>query len=469
MDRLITGICMHSFRGAILLISVLCGLAPGVSHAGPHAAFSTGKLDFGTVRQGEVPEESITITNEGDAPLKIGGVRSSCPCVHVELAASQTSLSIAPGGTEIVLVRYDTAGYYGERAAMIMIETDDPEKPLASIDIEIDIVALVLTNPEQQFNWSMAPRGDEVGGELLYHAGDGSNAIELIEISMEEPTMTVEAGSEETSKGNRIRAKFRVGPDVPLGTLTNRVTARVRVSGEETSITLPVKGEVVGDVLVMPQSIVCAPRLAYERDQPLSESGIIVRASRPEDPLPEVLGVIAVGPLHAVVHKNVTPRGGSTADRHIIEVRTAKTVPSGAQGGTLHVMTTSKDQPIVSIPVFFRMGAQCVPDPAQVLLEPTGGEEAMRRVVLRDSGGAPFSIRDVKFEEDLLSVEIEQPEAPAAGTPPVLIFRAKSVPSPERMATIVAVVTDLPAEAQVLIPVLIRSPNEKENLALAPQ
>ena len=435
-----------------LALSVLAVFATSAACAAPKAAYSTMKVDFGKVRQGKVLTEVVDITNAGDAPLEIQRVQSSCPCASASLPEPVEERTIAPGATFPLTITYDTKDLMGERSGGIVISTTDPEVPSVVIELAVDIEALVLTRPDKVFHWGMVPLGDEIPKELVIFPGTQAQEIELLEARMAHDTMTVTTKREETGNGPQISAKFRVSPNVPLGPISNEIFARVRVDNEEATITLPVQGEVVGDVLVVPQSIVCAPRLAYTQNQPLSEEGIIVRASREGAPLPEILGVVAVGPLQCIIHKNVKPDWGDRVDRHIIEVRTAANAQAGAHGGTVYVMTTSKDQPIVTIPVFFRMDSRVTADPPNVVLEP-GDAPAVQRIVLTDSTGATLEIRDIKLEEDLLEAHIETKQ----GTAVALTLSATSVPSAERRATIVSVMTDQPGAERVLIPVLIRA------------
>lgn len=440
----------------LLTLSVLFVVLAGPAYGAPKAVFGTERIDYGKVRQGTVAEFVVQIANTGDEPLTIEKVQSSCLCMTTDLPDDPAARMVRPGEQFPLTVKYDTKDAFGERSGALVVATSDPETPLTAIDVIINVEALVLTRPDKALAWGMAPRGDDTGKELVIFPGDGSKDIELLEIHTADPSLSVIANREETKDGFRIVARFQIAPDVPLGMLANELTARVRVSGEEATVRLPLQGEVIGDVLVMPQSILCAPRLAYDQNQPLSKEGIIVRSSRPDRPLPEILGAVAVGPVRCFIHKNVKPEWGAQADRHIIEVRTTENAPPGAQAATVYVMTDSKDQPIVTIPVFFRMGARVIPEPDQVLLEPADGAPASQRVVLRDATGAPLTIREVKFEQDLLDVQVERASTLDDDHPATVTITAAVAPPDERKATIINIVTDQPGAERVLVPVLIR-------------
>lgn len=456
--RVTNGQNRESDRARIAVLVIAAGLYMGAACGAPKAIFSTDKIDYGAVRQDTVAETVVQINNTGDEPLSILKIQSSCDCITTDFSSDSAARIVQPGGLFALTMHYDTKGVFGERAGTLVVTTNDPEEPLKAIDVAIDVQALVITQPDKVLAWGMAPRGDEIAKELKILPGDGSRDIELIEIHMANPSLSVTAAREETKEGFRIVARLKLAPDVPLGQMTNEVKARVRVSGEEAIVQVPVQGEAVGDVLVMPQSILCAPRLVYAQNQPLSKEGIIVRSSRPNQPLPDVLGAVAVGPIQCIIHKNVKPDWGTQVDRHIIEVRTTENAPPGAQAGTIYVMTTSKDQPVVTIPVFFRMGARVAAEPAHVVLEPANGTPASQRVVLRDATGTALTIREVKFEQDLLGVKVESDRTADATHPAAIVISAAAVPPDERKAAVVAVVTDQPGAERILIPVLIREP-----------
>ena len=448
---------MFSSRNLYILLVVFA--LTHAAHAAPQASFNTVKIDYGTLREGKVADHVVTITNTGDQPLEIQRVQSSCPCVSTNFSDSGALPVVKPGGSYPLTVRYDSKGVFGDRIATIVVTTSDPNEPMTPIDIEVTVGALVVSIPDKVVVAGITPRGDELGDDSVFFSGTSTREIELLDIHMEQPTMTVMTEREETKEKIRIKAKFKLATDAPLGPVANVVSARFRVDGEEATLSVPVQTESVGDVLVMPQSIVAAPRLAYAQNQPLSKEGIIVRASRPNDPIPDVLGVIAVGPITAIVHKNIKPDWAPSADRHIIEVRTAENAAPGPQSGTIHVMTTSRDQPIISIPVFFRMGSRVAADPAQVVLDPAPGAPATQRVVLRDATGAALTIQKVNFEQDLLDVKVKREKTLDGDNPASIVVNAATIAPKGREATMISVVTDQRGAERILIPVLIRRPS----------
>ncbi|MDX9973650.1 MAG: DUF1573 domain-containing protein [FCB group bacterium] len=436
----------------------MVNLCLGAAYGAPKVSLSTNRIDLGTVRQGTITKAVVEVKNVGDQPLQIVEVKTSCLCATTDLPEDPQKRIVAPGAALPLTILYDSKDYVGDRGAYIIIGTNDPEQALSEIELGVNIQALIVTQPEKIVAWGMAPRGEVISKNLTVQPGAVGADIELLDYRMKADTLTATAEKEATKQGSRIKVKFQITPDAPLGALDNELTMRVRIGNEEATIVMPVRGDVVGDVLVMPPAIVCAPKLGYTQGQPLAKDGIIVRASRENLPPPDVLGVICVGPMEAVVHKNVKPDWGTKADRHIIEVRTAPNAPAGAQGGTLFVMTSSKDTPIVTIPVFFRMEPRVTANPANVVLIPSATAPAVQRVELKDATEAMLTVKDLRFESDILDVQIETPTATDADHPATVVIKATAVPPAEKAATIVSIATDQPGGERVLIPVLIRGP-----------
>ena len=79
--------------------------------------------DFGTFRKGESRVTEFTVTNTGDAPLLLSGVRTTCNCTKIRWSRRP----IAPGESQQLTVTYkaqDAGAFYKE----IEIKTNaDPQ------------------------------------------------------------------------------------------------------------------------------------------------------------------------------------------------------------------------------------------------------------------------------------------------------------------------------------------------------
>ena len=79
----------------ILFLSLFMILSLGVLFAkeGPKVKFQEEKWDFGKVKEGQVKTHVFVFANEGDAPLLIKRVRTSCGCA----AALISDKNVEPG------------------------------------------------------------------------------------------------------------------------------------------------------------------------------------------------------------------------------------------------------------------------------------------------------------------------------------------------------------------------------------
>jgi hypothetical protein len=289
--------------------------------------------------------------------------------------------------------------------------------------------------------WGYARRGTRIDKTLEFAPGNAKNDIELIGIKTTHPGIVVT--TEKKTRGNErvITATFALAPDAPLGSIEAAIEARVRVAGEEAQITAPLHGEVIGDLLVSPPSII-SPQIAHAPGQRISE--ITVRASVENAPPPKLLGAMAVGDVKAVIVKD------KEQNAHTIAVHAGDAAGAGPQAGTVYVMTDSVDQPITAVPVYFRMGESVILEPATVVLK----AGMKRQVALRAANGETLKILNIGFEEDIVNVTVVQGEQTAAG-PAAIEITALAPTKPDRLATIAIVETDAPGGSRVYVPVSI--------------
>jgi hypothetical protein len=341
-------------------------------------------------------------------------------------------------------VQYESRDRVGPQNAVIAISTDDPEQPAVTIDVVAYIEVLVMARPPNGLTWGLARRGSVIDKVVSLVPGNRENDIELLSVTARDTGVTVTAEKAERQGERMIELRFQLDRELPLGEYATTVEARIRVSEEEAVVTIPVRGQVIGDVIVSPPAIV-SPKTAYAQGQRISE--ITVRSSG-EGPPPALLGAMAVGPVRATVLT------GTPEDRHVISVSAAASAPGGPQSGFVYVMTASSDQPVIGVPVYFRVASPVDVVPAQVVLVP--GTDTEQRVELR-SRGKPFAeITDVGFESDVVSAEVEARSQSGPDVPAALLIRLADAWTPAKTSTIVVLETNVPGGERLYVPVVIR-------------
>ncbi len=88
--------------------------------------------DFGRVKPTEVVTHTFVLKNEGDAPLTIARIYTTCGCTTAEL----TARVIPPGKVALLRLIFD-AGYHDVRGQRVrrgvIIESNDPKNSEASV------------------------------------------------------------------------------------------------------------------------------------------------------------------------------------------------------------------------------------------------------------------------------------------------------------------------------------------------
>ena len=83
------------------------GKLAGASASGPIIQIRPTEYDWGTVIYGQVARQTFQITNNGDQPLEIQRLSTSCGCTQAFMAESDKI--IAPGASADLLVTFDPA------------------------------------------------------------------------------------------------------------------------------------------------------------------------------------------------------------------------------------------------------------------------------------------------------------------------------------------------------------------------
>lgn len=422
--------------------------------AAPKAVIENTKIDLGVIRMGDVAESSITIRNEGDQPLEIMKIQISCAsCLVLDSGGNDV---IAPGASLVLPVKYNSEGRHGDLTATVAISTNDPVTPITIVDIDVTVKALIITKPDKVYEFGLAPRGYGLKKPLMISAGDKDTDIEILDLHMEQPTVTVEAEKSTVNNYCRLTLKFALDSATPLGMLKNTLIAKLRVGDEETELRMPVQGNVLGDVLILPPSII-DPIKAYKQGEYISE--ITVRSSINVQ-CPKVLGALAVGPLKAAIKPN------PPENKYVVTVHVADNAPGGPRSGIVYVMTESKDEPVVKIPVYFKVARPLTVTPENLVFSISEGIPPAQRVELSSPDGKPFTLKDIRYENDLVTASIVT-ASPSGEMPAVIEVVPTGLVDPARAAAMVVVVTDCPGAEELLVPVLLRTQLKKEPTSTA--
>lgn len=111
----------------------------------PKLSMATEFIDMGTIVNTGPSDVETSITNKGNAPLRIISVSGSCPCIW---ATMETNL-LQPGETVPLTITMDPFLIYGFHAdKTLSVRTNDPSLPIGIIKVVCDIEPEFQLEPE---------------------------------------------------------------------------------------------------------------------------------------------------------------------------------------------------------------------------------------------------------------------------------------------------------------------------------
>jgi len=425
-------------RGLLIVLALMVGVDAA---AAPKAVVEPTKIDLGTIRMGETVEKSFTIRNEGDEPLEVSKIQSSCPCLTI---TQPDDPNIAPGQSQEFPFVYDSEDKHGERGATIAITTNDPGDPIGIVELGIRVVALVITDPDTALDWGLMPRGYDLRKGITLTCGIKDADMELLDIHMEQPGLTLKT-EKVHDEYVRYKVSFSIEPTIPLGKQQNVMVARLKVGEEEVEIKRPVMGIVAGDILVGPPLIFSSIYTTKQGDR-ISE--IYVKSSTGGPP-PRVLGALCVGPLRATIEPNYAK------NQYTIGVFAADNLSGGARSGTVYVMSESVDEPIVAVPVYFKADRPIILEPAQLVFSLSDGAPPAQTIRFTSDFGKAFSLTDIYFEEDLFTARIVKADSDGKEAATIEVTPT-GLSDLARAAASIIVKTNCAGAEELLIPILLK-------------
>ncbi len=123
----------------LTLLLAACGGATGASGA-PRIALETTELALGDMPNGQIVERELAVRNDGDGPLVVGKVMTSCGCT----TAALEPMTIAPGESGTLRVTFDSGAHGPDLRGPLMREvtlvSNDPARPEAIIAVTATIL-----------------------------------------------------------------------------------------------------------------------------------------------------------------------------------------------------------------------------------------------------------------------------------------------------------------------------------------
>jgi len=151
--------------GLAILVPLLMVLS---AWAAPVVRVDQPEHDFGTILQGENVRHVFTFANQGNAPLAVEKVTSSCGCT----AALASAKLLAPGESGEIQASFDSARFRGPVKKTVYLYTNDPVQPMVQLQIKATVKAELAIEP-QIVNFGVVPPRKTVRSTVsLINQGD---------------------------------------------------------------------------------------------------------------------------------------------------------------------------------------------------------------------------------------------------------------------------------------------------------
>ena len=254
-----------------------------VAKGGPRLELSAEEWDFGSKWRGEPCSTEITITNVGDAPLKILKIKSSCGCTALEPRRRELS----PGESDKMTLSYNTRKNKEKVSQTIRLETNDPERPRVTIRVTGIVKKVYDAKPANRITFAKIER-DSLTTQSIELRNNMEEEVVLKLKPFDEPP-PFEIKLEEIEPGRVYKLSATTKPPLKLG--ANSVNIVLETGLEKfPSLTIPASAYIAPRVYVQPSWLPVSPQVAssfqrivrvfYRADEPVEIKE--VKSSHPD-------------------------------------------------------------------------------------------------------------------------------------------------------------------------------------------
>jgi len=302
--------------------------------AGPRVSFDRERHDFGPAAQEQDLRTEFRLTNAGTAPLVIRNVRADCGCAGGAVDAAE----LAPGASTTIRAAIRTLTMSGVLHKRILVDTNDPVRPTAELQLKVDIFQGVVLAPARFFFGDVAAgTTPSTSMRVLYREGYGApfhvTGVEAPGLTLKLDVKPVDDGA---WHGHEVTATFASPPSV--GTVSGVVVVRTD-DRKHPRFTVPVQAFVSGKVWVDRRSV----SLGIVPAGRGRETAVIVRAFGPGIDL----GTVTAKARAGRVAVKVAPSGGEW----LVTIRLPEDAPAGRFEDVVEIRSSLPGEPPAEVQV----------------------------------------------------------------------------------------------------------------------
>ncbi len=278
-------------------------------------------------------EHIFTFTNRGEDVLEITNVESSCYCTTGFLSDTQ----IPPGGIGRIKVTFKAPPRAEGVHEIVKLTTNQPQIPYLELTVKATIITPFETIPASLLLGRISP--DSFAGRHLLLRQSLEHKAKIVDIKPSSPYIV--AKPEPPTNNGNVRVMITVEAGMPVGTFFERLQIDFVYEGRPYASTVPISGEILGDVAVSPKQIF----LGLVKPSQVSKKRVQFSRIRGEQ-----LEISAVYTDSKYIDAKLETV--EVGNRYEVLLSIASEAPEGDLTDTLTVRTNSKNQPKLTIPIY---------------------------------------------------------------------------------------------------------------------
>ncbi len=289
--------------------------------------------DFGEVFGGTEVEHIFTFTNRGEDVLEITNVESSCYCTTGLLSDTR----IPPGGIGRIKVAFKAPPRSEVVNEVVKLTTNQSELPHFELALKATVITPFEAIPASLLLGKISP--SSFSGRHLLLRQTLAQQAEVVGIKPSSEYILAEL--EPPSRNGNVRIQITVDSGMPVGTFRESLGLDFAYDGRRYSWSVPISGEILGDVSVSPQ------RLFLGIVKPSEVPRKRVQLSRIRG---DHLEISSVQTSSQYVDAQVETL--ESGNRYEVQLLIGAGTPAGDLTDTLIIRTNSKNQPEIKIPIY---------------------------------------------------------------------------------------------------------------------
>ena len=223
-----------------LLLAMLFVAAEMAVAAAPRIVVEEESFDFGTILQGEKVEKVFRFRNEGDAPLLVDKVKTSCGCTAALLSAS----TLAPGESGEVRTSFDSTRFSGAVQKTVAIYSNDPSRAVTQLLIKGSIRQELFASPAFIELGTLKAGVETILSVTIRNQGPAP--VALREVKCLAPDLAGELAAPLVAPGESVVLTLRVLPTAGRGMLNGYVIVATD-SKRAPELRIPIYGRVAAE------------------------------------------------------------------------------------------------------------------------------------------------------------------------------------------------------------------------------